>query len=124
MQKKIIVNFLVSLIAVFVVLSVAEIILQSFWEMGGWVKGPLYQRNSSPYLRYELVPGAKSGNVLINSAGFRGPEYPLNKPDNTFRIAMLGDSETLNESHKNAFALKIFANYIQSVLKNEKLIPG
>lgn len=66
------------------------------WEMGGWVKRPIYRRNFNPYLRYELLPGAKSGNISVNSDGFRGPEYSITKPNNTFRIIMLGDSETLS----------------------------
>jgi len=66
------------------------------WEMGGWVKRPIYRKSSNPYLRYELIPNAKSGNISVNSDGFRGPEYSLTKPVNTFRIIMLGDSETLS----------------------------
>jgi len=66
------------------------------WEMGGWVKRPIYRRNPNPYLRYELVPGAKTLNISINSDGFRGPEYSIPKPANTFRILMLGDSETFS----------------------------
>jgi hypothetical protein len=31
-------------------------------------------------------------SITINSAGLRGPDYPLRKPRNTFRIAVLGDS--------------------------------
>lgn len=66
------------------------------WEMGGWVKRPIYRRSSNPYLRYELVPGVNSGKISINSDGFRGPEYTVIKPANTFRIIMLGDSETFS----------------------------
>ena len=66
------------------------------WEMGGWVKRPIYKKSPDPYLRYELVPNAKSDRISINSDGFRGPEYPSNKPENTFRIIMLGDSETFS----------------------------
>lgn len=64
--------------------------------MGGWVKRPIYRRSSNPYLRYELIPNAESANISVNSDGFRGPEYSINKPDNTFRIIMLGDSETFS----------------------------
>jgi hypothetical protein len=34
---------------------------------------------------------------LVNSAGFRGPEFVLMKPSNTLRIACLGDSFTFGE---------------------------
>lgn len=64
--------------------------------MGGWVKRPIYRKSANSYLRYELIPSAKSGNISVNSDGFRGPEYPIVKPDNTFRIIMLGDSKTFS----------------------------
>ncbi len=66
------------------------------WEMGGWVKRPMYRRSFNPYLRYEFVPGAKTEKISINSDGFRGPEYTVAKPAGTFRIIMLGDSETFS----------------------------
>ncbi len=78
------------------VLLTAEIIIRATWQMSGWVERPIYQRSVDPYLRYELVPNSKNPNISINSAGFRGREYSLNKPTNTFRIIMLGDSETFS----------------------------
>jgi len=93
LKKDFVINILISVISVFFILLTAEIIMRFAWEMGGWVKRPIYRRSVNPYLRYELVPGAQSGQVSINSDGFRGPEYSISKPDNTFRIIMLGDSE-------------------------------
>lgn len=75
------------------VLFLAEIIMRLTWRMSGWVERPIYQRSSNPYLRYELVPNSKNPNISINSAGFRGREYSLARPANTFRVIMLGDSE-------------------------------
>ena len=95
MKKYLITNVLISITAVFFVLFCAEIIMRLSWKMGGWVNRPFYRRNFNPFLRYELIPGAKYANVSINSDGFRGPEYSIPKPANTFRIIMLGDSETL-----------------------------
>jgi hypothetical protein len=66
------------------------------WRMSGWVERPIYRRSFNPYLRYELIPRSKYGNIAINSDGFRGPEYSVSKPKNTFRIIMLGDSETFS----------------------------
>lgn len=57
------------------------------------VRRPFYQRSKNPFIRYELVPNVVSGNVKINSAGFRGPQIEMKKPQNTYRILMLGDSE-------------------------------
>ena len=82
--------------SIFFILLCAEIIMRFSWEMGGWVKRPIYRKSSNPYLRYELVPGAKTANISINSDGFRGQEYPIAKPSDTFRILMLGDSETFS----------------------------
>lgn len=96
MKKDLITNILISIAAVFFILFCAEIIMRFSWEMGGWVKRPIYRKSSNPYLRYELIPNAKSGNISVNPDGFRGPEYSLTKPANTFRIIMLGDSETLS----------------------------
>ena len=93
MKKDFVINILISVISVFFILLTAEIIMRFTWEMGGWVKRPIYRKSANPYLRYELVPGAKSGHISINSDGFRGPEYSILKPANTFRIIMLGDSE-------------------------------
>src|SRR3989338_2644607 len=96
MKKDLITNILISIAAVFFILFCAEIIMRFTWEMGGWVKRPIYRKSSDPYLRYELVPGVKSGKVSVNSDGFRGLEYSIPKPTNTFRIVMLGDSEILS----------------------------
>jgi len=45
---------------------------------------------------YELVPGAwgtfVGQPVKMNSAGFRDREHTINKPPDTFRVAVLGDS--------------------------------
>ncbi len=77
-------------------LCLAEITMRFAWKMGGWLERPIYERSLNPYLRYELIPGAKLGNISINSDGFRGPDYTILKPKNVFRIIMLGDSETLS----------------------------
>ncbi|MDD5431707.1 MAG: SGNH/GDSL hydrolase family protein [Candidatus Omnitrophica bacterium] len=90
------VNILISVISILLVFSLAEIIMRFAWEMGGWVDRPIYRRSFDPYVRYELVPDTKSGHISINSEGFRGPEYSVVKPKNTFRILMLGDSETFS----------------------------
>lgn len=96
MSKKIISNISVLVISIITVLGTTEVIMRFAWRMGGWVERPIYQKSTNPYLRYELVPNAQSGNISINSDGFRGREYPMFKPANTFRIIMLGDSETFS----------------------------
>jgi len=62
--------------------------------------GPLIQTvwhgnfrfSDNPVLRYELEPLSPDGEFRINAAGMRDREYPVRKPDHTFRIAVLGDS--------------------------------
>jgi len=109
LKKSLVANIFVSLISIFLVLATAEIIMRFAWEMGGWVKRPIYRRNFNPYLRYELVPEIKKDNISINSDGFRGPEISVTKPPNTFRILMLGDSETFSImlSEKDALAAQL-----------------
>lgn len=95
-KKSLTLNLLLLTISVLAVLLTAEIVIRFAWEMSGWVRRPIYRRSFNPYLRYELVPGAQYGDISINLDGFRGREYPLQKPDRTFRILMLGDSETFS----------------------------
>jgi len=95
-KRNLFANISISLVSVLIILFGAEVIMRFAWDMGGWVKRPIYRKSSNPYLRYEFIPGTKSGEISINSSGFRGPEYSLAKPPNTFRIIMLGDSETFS----------------------------
>jgi hypothetical protein len=95
-KKSLPLNLLLLTVSVLAVILTAEIIMRLTWEMSGWVRRPIYRRSFNPYLRYELVPLAKYDGISINSDGFRGREYPLQKPDRTFRILMLGDSETFS----------------------------
>lgn len=105
MKKNLLTNIGVLAVTVIAVLFTAEIIMRFAWEMGGWVKRPIYRKSTNAYLRYELVPNAKSGHISINSDDFRGPEYPIKKPENTFRIIMLGDSETFSFMLEDEYTL-------------------
>jgi lysophospholipase L1-like esterase len=53
----------------------------------------LYQVDERIQLRV-LVPGARMGNITVNSLGFRGPEIPATKPRGRIRLAFLGASTT------------------------------
>jgi lysophospholipase L1-like esterase len=52
--------------------------------------GGMARKSSNPLLYYELVPNASQWQ--INASGYRGPEYPLAKPQGTRRILGIGDS--------------------------------
>lgn len=88
-MRKIFISFLAAVSFLFL----SEIGLMLFWEMTPSVRRPFYQRSKNPFIRYELILNAESGNVKINSAGFRGPEITIAKPQDTYRVLMLGDSE-------------------------------
>ena len=49
------------------------------------------------YLNYALRPGYRRGMTAINSLGYRGEEFPREKPEGVFRIALLGGSSTYTE---------------------------
>lgn len=44
------------------------------------------------YMDYALNPNYKRGKTYHNSFGYRGEEFPLKKPEGTFRIVVLGGS--------------------------------
>lgn len=58
----------------------------------------IVQPNPSDLIIYELRPSIterfEHAMVTTNSFGMRNPEVPLEKPDGTYRIAVLGDSYT------------------------------
>lgn len=60
------------------------------------VRRPFYQRNSNPFIRYELIPNYKDERLSFNSLGFRDDEVAIPKPEHTYRIVLLGDSETMS----------------------------
>ena len=43
-----------------------------------------------------FAPGSSFGTVHINNLGYRGPDIAPDKPEQTIRIALLGDSKLLN----------------------------
>jgi len=95
-RKDIFINICLGLVSVFLVLCAAEIIMRFAWKMGRLPDRPLYQRSADPYLRWELKPGSHHACVEVSADGYRGPVRPVRKPANTFRVLMLGDSETLS----------------------------
>jgi hypothetical protein len=82
-----------------------ELCLRLFWRMSS-LQGELYKKSANTILRYELKPNTRLNipghyeNVIINSDGFRGPEYALRKDKDTYRIVMIGDSVTLSRLTK------------------------
>lgn len=75
-------------------LIICEILVRGF-NIGpeiSAVRSGNFQLSKNPILRYELAPNTPDGSFAISDAGLRDRHYSLEKPDNTFRIAFLGDS--------------------------------
>ncbi|MFH0877249.1 MAG: SGNH/GDSL hydrolase family protein [Candidatus Omnitrophota bacterium] len=53
-----------------------------------------YRLVDNPKMVYGLQPGARLDESLINAQGFKDQDFIKQKPKNTLRIAMLGDSIT------------------------------
>lgn len=105
MKKKsrgILVGLFLSIASLFAVLAVLEIILRlaGYNPIGQLVNDPergLFIRPSdNPDRVYEAAPYASGRgwgtDISINSHGFRGRDYVIDKPDDVFRIVVIGDS--------------------------------
>lgn len=94
-MKKILKVITVNIFILVIFLIIFELALRIFWRMSA-LKGEIYQVSSNKILRYELKPNVKTkcgGHpVAINSDGFRGKEYAIQKGNNTYRIVVIGDS--------------------------------
>lgn len=83
-------------IAMFLALGEAVLRARSYVLHGsaGVADDELYQPD--PVLGKVLRPGARlrgaRGELTVNSLGFRGPEFPADKPPGTCRIVCMGDS--------------------------------
>ncbi|MBU1042959.1 MAG: hypothetical protein KJ915_00990 [Candidatus Omnitrophica bacterium] len=64
-------------------------------------KPALHKISKLPGLSYELIPGANTENGFfkINSRGIRDREYIIPKPENVYRIIVLGDSVTFGTEY-------------------------
>jgi lysophospholipase L1-like esterase len=85
-----------ALCGIVVVVAIAEgLVRVRQWAKYGMATSyeSLYRVDPAIPLRV-LVPGAKVGNITINSSGFRGPPIETPKPLNRIRIAYLGASTT------------------------------
>jgi len=107
-------NFVLLLVVIFLFIFFAEISVRLFTDVEVAKKNTgnlfqFFQKSDNPELGFDFIPnteGYLSGKkVKINSQGLRDIDYPINKPKNTYRIAVIGDSITfgygvdVNESY-------------------------
>jgi len=67
----------------------------------------------------ELIPNQKSSSVSINSLGFRGEEFSPEKPDNVYRIFMLGGSTMFG--HGATSDQTTIPGYVQQFFQNNDM---
>jgi len=103
LMKKFFVRFLLAFFAVAATIFAVEVFVRVFWtKLSGPAIIPLtlktHRISPNPLLGYELVPGSASFEdgawYRINQDGIRDRDYSRTKPAGTYRIAVLGDSNT------------------------------
>jgi hypothetical protein len=103
-------KFLARLLLIFIGFAIGGVIAEIALRVGGYSYPEFYQRDDVRGV--SLLPGAegwyrKEGEayVRINSDGLRDQEHAIAKPDDTFRIAVVGDSycEAFSVSLEEAF---------------------
>jgi hypothetical protein len=65
------------------------------------------------FVPFSLKPNIKRGNFFTNSHGYRSDEFSIEKPDNTYRVLVLGDSFVSSMEDDNANA---WPQVMQSIL--------
>lgn len=102
-KKNLLINISILVIAFLVLFAVAEIIVRASGIMNAPFKDncDIHMLVDDPNIVYRLKPNATGFctgiNIKINSYGFRDYEYKIKKNNETFRIAMIGDSMTLGK---------------------------
>lgn len=95
-QKRWPIRFITVIMGIVVALVISEVAVR--WLEINPSRNIIYRYNyrlsDNPILDYELVPGSPDGHSTISSQGLRDREFDIPKPDNVFRIVVLGDSVT------------------------------
>jgi len=103
-SRSLLINVSLFLFSLLLVCALAEIALRmvNFNPFGEFFSNDgraiFIRPSKNPQRIYEATPGARGygweTDIGINSHGFRGREYSLQKPAGTFRIVVMGDSIT------------------------------
>ncbi|MBI5815478.1 MAG: SGNH/GDSL hydrolase family protein [Nitrospinae bacterium] len=120
--KKFLTNASLAVASIILVLAVTEGALRSARIYKDISKGRKVCRlSSNPRIGFEFIPGFTWKWLHVNSYGFRGPDFGQIKPENVFRIVVLGDSIAvapyLPEEHlfANVLARKLNGNAPKTV---------
>ena len=115
-EKTIVFNLTATFFSIVISFILLEISLSTLrpaltYERAKYMSPGFYSH--SEFIPLELKPGYSKQTYLretgtsfhftINSHGFRGPEFQLEKPDTCFRILLLGDSFAINEALPDDF---------------------
>lgn len=125
-KKDILKNLIVLVLTILIFLSVFNFVIQRFniipkSEFKKVQNGTQGYVPFATTIFYGTVTKLKPTSIKINSYGFRDYEYSISKPNNTFRIIGLGDSNTfgwgveLNETY-----LKVLEKRLNKNLKSKK----
>jgi len=104
-MKKIYKYLIILVISLVIGVFLCEMIVRIFWNLQiikmdnlGVISYEFMRERSDPDLPYELKPNldliSQPYHIVTNSDGFRDKEYAVKKPENTFRVLVLGDSIT------------------------------
>lgn len=120
-MKNIIKKLTLFLVTIFIMLILSEIIIRISNIVNVFIPTKnLYRNSANKNIGYELVPGftgeVNGVNVSINSDGLRDRDYSIDKPDNTFRIWVAGDSLTFGYGVKQN---KIFPEILETKLNSD-----
>lgn len=136
MDKKLI-NILVLVFTIFLFFVILEITIRALnlVEVAPKIRInalSFLEKSENPNLLYQLKPNTKTDSygteVRINSKGLRDYEYSLEKPPNTFRIAVVGDSVTFGSGvNANESYPKILEELLKKEIESEVInfgVPG
>ncbi len=98
--RKIIINLLLSLISIILFFGVAEVISRMKYTPQKidykWIFE--YDKDKVYRLKKNHIGSFADRDVITNSQGYRDSEIPIQKPLNTIRILVIGDSITFGSS--------------------------
>lgn len=103
-------------LAIVFALGLSEIVVRVF-DIGpefNPVYGKNFKLSENKILEYELAENSSDRDRFINADGLRDKEYSLDKPENVFRVAVIGDSITFGHGVNQD---QTYAKHLEWLLK-------